>query len=152
MNVAQALVNSPGFTSQETSLLIDSGAASHMCNDCSLFKKLKRSIREIVEVGEGNHVAAHGQVDIHVTNIVFGEKIPVNLREVQFVQDSYFNLLAVSFKRKKGLFITSESNERSSYGTGTVRYPQMNEVCLVKIESKRTGLYVVLIKPSGAHM
>ncbi|PXF42972.1 hypothetical protein BWQ96_07276 [Gracilariopsis chorda] len=109
--------------------------------------ELKRYIPQSVGVGDGSHTAFHAKGDIHATDIMHGRNSFVTFTDVQYAPGLNLNLLSVVCMRKKDFFINFKSDERNSHGTCTVTDPETNEVCLMGIECRHTGLYEALRKP-----
>ena len=89
--------------SSKNKWIIDSGASKHMCNDRTMFTRLKDVKQpQMVKVGNGYPVRVKGIGNIKLTtNTKKGGKKCV-LKKVLFVPDLSFNLLSVSRSTKVG--------------------------------------------------
>ena len=90
----------------KTNWIVDSGATSHMCNDESLFSKIKHLLNpQAVQVGDGHSVEAKSEGTVELKITLSSGVSCCKLSNVLYVPDLSYNLLSVSKAAKSGKVI-----------------------------------------------
>jgi Reverse transcriptase (RNA-dependent DNA polymerase)/gag-polypeptide of LTR copia-type/Integrase core domain/GAG-pre-integrase domain len=89
---------------------IDSGATSHMTNDCKFFATFDDSKRSKVSLANGEHMASLGIGDGYIHCQVANEVNKVPIKNVMFVPNLESNLLSVKQLTRQGNIVTFEGD------------------------------------------
>lgn len=102
-----AHVSANTWADQNQTWIVDSGATSHMCNDKSVFDRLKTLECPLkITLGDGRGVEATQQGNVQLVMQVGRKSISCTLHDVLWVPDLSFNLFSISKASEKGASAT----------------------------------------------